>query len=81
VVRVNDEGQFWAVHFSPKQTDRWHPHELFSKMKDNWSPFHFKAEGGFFLFFFSLSRVKMAYLLLLEDCGFYNRLDLVLFVG
>jgi hypothetical protein len=40
MVRVDDEGQFWAVHFRPKQTDRWHPHELFSKMK-----FHFKAEG------------------------------------
>jgi hypothetical protein len=40
MVRVDDEGQFRAVHFRPKQTDRWHPHELFSKMK-----FHFKAEG------------------------------------
>jgi hypothetical protein len=54
VVRVDDEGQFWAVHFTPKQTDRWHPHELFLKMKDSWSPFHFKAEGGF-SFFFSLT--------------------------
>jgi len=42
------------VHFTPTQTDRWHPHELFSKMKDSWSPFHFKAEGGFS--FFSPSR-------------------------
>lgn len=40
VVRVDDEGQFRAVHFRPKQTDRWHPHELFPTMK-----FHFKAEG------------------------------------
>jgi hypothetical protein len=32
---VDDEGQFRAVHFMPKQTDMWHPHELFSKMKDS----------------------------------------------
>jgi hypothetical protein len=30
VVRVDDEGQFRAVHFRPKQTERWHPHELFT---------------------------------------------------
>jgi hypothetical protein len=59
VVCVDDEGQFRVVHFTPRQTDRWHPHELFSKMKDSWIPFHFKAEGGFS--FFPLSRVKMAY--------------------
>ncbi|XP_062162084.1 uncharacterized protein LOC133869139 [Alnus glutinosa] len=78
VVRVVDEGQFRAVHFTPTQTDRWHPHELFSKMKDSWSPFHFKAEGGF-SFFFSLmqSRVKMAYPFASRRLGFYNGLDLV----
>jgi hypothetical protein len=78
VVRVDDEGQFQAVHFTPTQTDRWHPHELFSKMKDNWSPFHFKAEGGFSFFFsHTQSRVKLAYPFASRRLGFYNGLDLV----